>query len=440
MPLRAAVAAAATVCAIEVAADSLPAPLTDTDFNAFDPAQADLGQLLFYDKILSGNRNISCGTCHHHTFGGSDGVSLAIGEGGQGLGPERRVSAGPDLPVERVPRNAPALWNLGHREVSVLFHDGRLTVNPDLPSGFETPAGAKTPLGLSSILAAQALFPVTSATEMAGQGAENPIATVTSQDIAGVWPILEERVRAIPAYADLFAAAFDDVAAPDDITIVHIVNAIAAFIGTEWKNHDSPFDRHLAGNTDALGEDARRGMDLFFGEAACATCHSGPLFTDQSFHALALPAFGPGKVHEPGKAPVDPGRAFKTAQPDDAYRFRTPMLRNVALTAPYGHNGAFETLEGIVRHHANPLASLARWEPQAARLPQVEGLQEVDFAVLEDRPELLRERSTFDIAPVALTRRDVDDLVAFLNALTGETAEALPRGVPERVPSGLPVD
>ena len=85
--------------------------------------------MLFYDKILSGNRNISCGTCHHHDLGGGDGLSLGIGEGGQGLGPARRAESAADRIRKRIPRNAPALWNLGAGEITTLFHDGRLELS-----------------------------------------------------------------------------------------------------------------------------------------------------------------------------------------------------------------------------------------------------------------------------------------------------------------------
>ncbi|MEL6962894.1 MAG: cytochrome c peroxidase, partial [Pseudomonadota bacterium] len=73
------------------------------DFHAVDPAKAKIGQLLFYDKILSGNRNIACGTCHHHEHAGGDGVSLGIGEGGQGIGPARKAGLGSDRILRRIP-------------------------------------------------------------------------------------------------------------------------------------------------------------------------------------------------------------------------------------------------------------------------------------------------------------------------------------------------
>ncbi|MDD9922135.1 MAG: cytochrome-c peroxidase, partial [Boseongicola sp.] len=111
-------------------AAELPRPFSNDDFIAFDPDQAKIGQLLFYDKILSGNRNISCGTCHHHDLGGTDSLSLGIGEGGEGLGKKRVAQTAADRIRKRIPRNAPALWNLGAKSIDVLFHDGRLETVP----------------------------------------------------------------------------------------------------------------------------------------------------------------------------------------------------------------------------------------------------------------------------------------------------------------------
>ncbi|MEO1790363.1 MAG: cytochrome-c peroxidase, partial [Pseudomonadota bacterium] len=129
-------------------------PLTDADFLPVDPAKARLGQLLFYDKILSGNRNNSCGTCHHHEHAGTDGLSLGIGEGGSGVGPERTAGTGTDRIRKRIPRNAPALWNLGHRDIRVLFHDGRLSLADTYENRFDSPAEEWLPDGLDDIVAA----------------------------------------------------------------------------------------------------------------------------------------------------------------------------------------------------------------------------------------------------------------------------------------------
>ena len=419
---------------------SLPRPLTADDFIQFDADQAKLGQLLFYDKILSGNRNISCGTCHHHDLGGADGLSLGIGEGGEGLGPKRVAESASDRIRKRIPRNAPALWNLGAKDIRVMFHDGRLETSDLYGNGFNSPAEEWLPQGLDTILAAQAVFPLTARFEMAGDPEENEISGAVNDRIDNAWPILAKRVRIIPEYGDMFVAAFDHIDAPEQVTIVEIANALAAFIGTEWQNHDSPFDKYLAGDASVLSPEAKRGMDLFYGEAGCAVCHSGPLMSDQGFHALGLPAFGPGKTRRFDPQPRDVGRMGESDRLEDAYRFRTPMLRNVALTAPYGHNGAYPTLEGMVRHHLDPIGMREAWQQQDAKLPKAPWLERVDFIVQADRREMERQARALDIA-----RRDLDDegvaaLVAFLESLTGETALTRPLGRPDRVPSGLTVD
>ena len=316
-----------------------------------DPAQARIGQLLFYDKILSGNRNISCGTCHHHDLAGGDGLSLGIGEGGSGLGEDRLVG---DI-RKRVPRNAPSLWNIGHNSVDVLFHDGRLEVSDQFGNGFDSPAEEWFPQGLDNIVAAQALFPLTAQFKMAGNPGENDVAGATHDRIDAAWPIIAARVRANETYLSMFQEAFDTIEDPLDLTIVEIGNALGAFITTEWRSLDSPYDAWLTGTP--LPESAERGRAMFFGEARCASCHSGPLFTDQSFHALGLPSFGPGRTRTFDKMPRDVGRMGETDLLSDAYRFRTPSLRNVALTAPYGHNGAYPSLADIIRHHSDPVSA-----------------------------------------------------------------------------------
>ncbi len=414
-------------------------PITAEDFITFDADQARVGQLLFYDKILSGNKNISCGTCHHHDLAGGDGVSLGIGEGGTGLGPKRQPGDGADKIRKRIPRNAPALWNLGHKDVRVLFHDGRLEISDIYGNGYDSPAEEWLPQGLETILAAQALFPMTAQFEMAGNTGENEIIGAVTDRIDLGWPILAKRVRTIPEYGQMFVTAFDHIDRPEDVTIVEIGNALAAFIGTEWANYDSPYDAFLTDGT-PLPEDAERGRRLFFGEARCAQCHNGPLLSDQDFHAMALPPFGPGRTRRWDPIPRDVGRMGATDDLEDAYRFRTPSLRNVALTAPYGHNGAYASLKDMVRHMADPVSMRAAWTPARARLPEVPWLQEIDFVIQSDRLEMARHAATVDVRPVTLSDSQVDDIVAFLESLTGVTALERPLGRPERVPSGLPVD
>ena len=267
-----------------------------------EPHKVELGRLLFFDKILSGNKNISCATCHHPKHGTGDALALPLGEGPSGLGPEREPGESHSTAVHgRVPRNSPALFNLGAREFERLFHDGRVESDPNgyYEGGFITPAKWKLPSGLENVLAAQAMFPPTSAGEMAGAKGENPIADAASLNNAagpgGIWELLAERLQGIPEYVERFQAAFPDVEEPSDITFVHAANAIASFEADAFRMDDSPFDRHLRGDRDALTAAARRGMDLFYGRAGCDSCHTGRFQTDHDFHAIAMPQIGPGK-------------------------------------------------------------------------------------------------------------------------------------------------
>lgn len=419
---------------------ALPDPIQPDDFHPYDAKRAELGQLLFYDKLLSGNRNISCATCHHPAHGTSDGLSLGVGEGGVGLGPSRVIVQGENRPLKRVPRNAPALFNLGHKSITVMFHDGRVTDEDSYGVGFNTPIEEWLPLGLQSVLAAQSLMPLTSKVEMAGSPDENDLAAAANRRIDQVWPVVVARLQANPDYVALFIDAFDNVNSAADITAAHLGNALDDFQNSEWQSYASPFDAYLNGDANALNPAQKRGLDLFYGKANCATCHSGPLLTDQKFHALALPPFGPGRVRRFDLMARDVGRMSETDLIEDAYRFRTPSLRNVAETAPYGHNGAFATLEGILRHHLDPLQSLDTWDRSQLVLASDPGFEAIDFNIWDDHREMARLRGHIDIAPVSLSDPDIADLIAFLHALTDPQARDGRLGSPTAVPSGLPVD
>ena len=331
----------------------LPDPPRDHDYydnGAPDAAKVELGRLLFFDKVLSGNLNISCASCHHSLAGTGDGLSLPVGEGGSGLGVTRNNGAGASAVHERVPRNAPPVFNLGARQFRVLFHDGRLAVDPSQPSGFLSPAGDDLPFGLDNVLAAQAMFPVTSGAEMAGQPGENPIADAAAAgNLAGadgVWAQLAERLRGIDEYVNRFTSVYG-LASPEDLSYVHAANAIAAFESAAWRADDSAFDRYLRGDVRAMSGRQRRGMRVFFrrNRGDCASCHSGPFQTDHSFYAIGMPQIGPGKGDGP-TGREDFGRERVTLNPADRFKFRVPTLRNVELTAPYGHSGAFDHAGG----------------------------------------------------------------------------------------------
>ena len=295
------------------------------------------------------------------------------------------------------------------------------------------------PSGLDTVIAAQAVFPMVAQFEMAGNPKENEIAGAVHDRIDASWPILAKRVRIIPEYGEMFVAAFDNIKKPEQVSIVEVAEALGQFINNEWQNFDSPYDALISDGL-PLAPAAERGRQLFFGEANCGSCHSGPLLSDQKFHALGLPAFGPGRTRRFDPMPRDVGRMGESDALEDAYRFKTPRLRNIALTAPYGHNGAYPTLEGIIRHHLNPAKARAEWTRDIASLPSVPWLQEIDFVIQNDTLEMARQAEKIDIKPVGLSDKDVSDLVAFMHALTGKTALSRPSGVPETVPSGLAVD
>jgi cytochrome c peroxidase len=428
---------------------ALPAPLTEADFSARPAVDADkieLGKNLFFDKILSGNRNIACATCHHALTATGDGLSLPVGEGGHGLGVTRDTGTGSAAIQNRVPRNAPSLFNLGAREFTVLFHDGRIMADPAQPSGFQSPAGADLPAGLQDALAVQAMFPVTSTTEMAGQAGENSVAVAAAAgNLAGpdgVWAQLAGRLQLVPEYVELFMAAYPDIRDAADITYVHAANAIAAFEASALRFDNSPFDRYLRGDAVAMSPAAMRGMRVFYGKGRCAGCHAGPLQTDHGFHAIAMPQIGPGKGDNlPGYSDGrdDLGRERVTADPRDRFRFRTPSLRNIALTAPYGHAGAYDSLVAVVRHHLDPVAALHRYDTGTAVLTSRDDLDSMDFIVMDDafRRNAIAEAN--ELAPAQLGKQEFSDLLDFLYALTDPAALDLRAAVPAGVPSGLPL-
>lgn len=415
-------------------AQELPTP--NVVFPPVDAEQARLGQLLFFDPILSGSQTVSCATCHHPRFATSDGVSLGIGDGGFGLGPDRVVDA-ENTPEQRIPRNSPALFNLGATEFTSFFHDGRLQADESRPSGIRTPMGQDMAQGFASALSAQAMFPVLSGDEMAGHYSESDVAQAGRQGFItgpdGVWSILSARVAAIPAYR----VAFKDIIGEREIAFTDISDMIAAFISHEWRADGSAFDAYLRGEA-ALPEPAMRGMALFYGKADCSSCHAGQLQTDHGFHAIAMPQIGPGKAARFERHNRDTGRMRVTGDMADAYRFRTPSLRNVVHTAPYGHAGAYSALEDVVRHHLDTVASLQEFDPNQVVLPNLPMAN--DFNVLTQPEEVAAIAAANELAPMSLTDNEVFQILAFLETLTDEQSLAGRLGVPQSVPSDLPID
>lgn len=236
-------------------------------------------------------------------------------------------------------RNTPSLVNVGY--YSTYFWDGRV-------AGLEE----------------QALMPIRAADEM-------------NQDLDE----LEKELNAVPGYVTQFRAVFGTAVTRDGVA-----KALAAFQRTLVAG-PSPYDRYLAGDKKALSEEAKRGMDAFFGVGGCVRCHSGPLLSDEKFHRLGI-------SH-------DKGRGAITGRKDDDYRMRTPSLRNVGYTGPYMHDGSRRTLPDVVLHY------------------------------YRNAPAAGPEGSPVDIEALAANSfSDIPDLVAFLESLSGE----LPKVTPPKLP------
>ena len=390
-----------------------------------DPAMVALGQALMFDKILSGNRDVSCATCHDPTQHLTDGLALAVGTGGNGSGPARTLGAGRVF----VPRNAPTLLNspIG---LPYIFWDGRLTrFGPPLPD---------VVLPTNDLLQAQAMLPVLNRVEMRGEkgdldvfGNPNELAQFDDTQPNAIWQGVMHRLVAVPGYVTLFNAAFPSIPSTS-LTFQDMATAIAAFQTDALMKTGSPFDRYLARDNNALSVAAKRGGVLFFGEARCSQCHNGPFLGGRDFANSGVPQLGPGVGQG---APLDKGRGELLNFQFYQFAFRVPPLRNVELTAPYFHNGSFPTLESVVKHYNDVSTSLRTFDPST--LPaSVQGSYHGDVGTINAVLATLDGRLQ---SPLHLTDAQIADLVAFLKSLTDPAARDLSGIVPASVPSGLPV-
>lgn len=372
------------------------------------PALYRLGKALFSDTILSGNRNISCETCHHPQFASGDGLPLSIGEGGFGDGDQRQMGQG-----RVIPRHSPILFNLGAEKVHRMFWDGRVRMHP-VVNTFTTPepqlngsnpARSDFTRVLTSALSAQALFPPTSHDEMRGLPGTNEIADAKTN--FEVWERLTRRLMNTRKYPTMFRAAFPGTT---QFNFAHAAEALAEFEKIEFSAVNTPFDRFMRGDRHAMTDDQMKGAILFYSSARCFKCHAGPNMSDFHFHNVGFPQMGPGKNPDGD----DLGLYNHTNDPKDRYRFRTPPLRNIALTAPYGHAGTFKTIREVLRHYQNPKTVAERYQPTFDSLPylvQIETNRAWDRFYTID-PEIKQ-------FGLPLTLKDMDHLEAFLSeALT----------------------
>jgi cytochrome c peroxidase len=388
------------------------------------PALVQLGRSLAFDKILSGNRDISCMTCHLPSLATGDFRSLSIGQGATGLGATRIHPDG-----VFIPRNAPPLFNVF--ALQPLFWDGRIF--QDEASTFHTPAGpAITPamqrvfeLGTVSILP---LFPVVNREEMRAANG-NELALISDDHPEQVWEALMKRLGSIPEYRRLFELAYPGQRF-QQMTFAHASNAIGGFFVDQLSFNNSPWDKFLAGNDGAMTPVQLQGAKNFM-SARCSICHNGPALTDNRFHNVAVAQLGPGKGDGPDGRD-DFGRERVTENAADRYAFRTPALRNVELTAPYGHDGAFFDLRAFVAHYSESDLKLRDFD-----ITQLEPL--LQGTVLPTITQILATRDPL-LNGVVFPDQVIDEVTEFMKALTDPAARKLDRIVPIRVPSGLPVD
>ena len=365
------------------------APLPDEPVrpvdNPLDPARVELGRLLFFDPVLSGPLDVACSTCHLPRFAFTDGRQFPSGAGGEGLGPDRTDPA--PAPLRLMPRNSPPVFNIG------LYGRGSTT-----PTSNGTMFWSGSAFGLED----QVLNPIAADNELRGMTYPKPVA-VDSVLI---------RLRGIQGYLDAFENAFPQVAAAAQgdparlITHTTLRLTLAAYI-RELMTPEAPLDHFLEGNDGALSAQQQRGLDLFIGKGGCVECHTGPLLSDFSMRVIGAEQEGIGRDTTPGD---DLGWGEHGGTP---YSFRTPPLRQVALTPPYLHAGTAEDLEEL-------LAFKNRGVSEHSRVSDAQ----LDPAV----------------KPLGLTSAEIQDLVAFLHALTDSTTpQSQLFQAPESVPSGLTV-
>lgn len=282
--------------------DHFPIPNVPVD-NPMTQPKVDLGRFLFYDTRLSVNNEMSCASCHQQDLAFTDGKGLSEGTTG-----------------EFTPRGAMSLANI--------VYSSRLTWANHLLDRLEdqsmTPLFGEDPV------------------EMGMSGLENRLTTLFSTD---------------PLYSQMFKDAFPDDDAP--YSIGNLTKALASFERI-LLSFETPFDKYMSGNTDALSDVAKRGLGLFLSERLeCFHCHGGFNFSDSLSHQ-ATP-FDEVAFHNTGLYNIDGQGSYPhpnqgifslTGDPLDMGRFKAPSLRNIALTAPYMHDGSIQTLREVVEHYA----------------------------------------------------------------------------------------
>ncbi len=405
-------------------------PSTSRDIPSIESPKAQLGMKLFFTKSLGGAMDSACVTCHHPMLGGGDNLSLSIGVDAidpELLGKGRVHDSGAanyDNGFAPVPRNAPTTFNLALWDKG-LFWDYRVeSITPEAGEngsvgGIRTPDSA---FGFedfnagANLAVAQARFPVTSNEEMRSFSFEE---NSSNSEVRTHLALRLNDTTAIDYIANSWEEEFAPVYGANQVTFSTIADAIGEYERSQLFVNN-PWKAYVQGNENALSAEAKRGAKLFFGAYEnggmnCVACHSGDFFTDEDFHVMAIPQVGHGK----GDGVEDDfGRSRESSDSTDKYAFRTPTLLNVEVTGPWGHDGAYTTLEAIVRHMVNPDAAVAGYD-----LSQLDGNVKTTNTTTNTALSLaqLNANKNAGLSPhqnMNATQGQIDDLVSFLKALT----------------------
>jgi len=356
-----------------------------------------LGRDLFFNPELSGNRNISCADCHHPETFTTDKLLLSLGEGAEGR--ETYLGGRQQMAGKIIPRNSPALFNL--HQVPSLFWDGRVFWDKRTDEVHAPVALNKNEMSvLKDVLGVQALFPLVSHEEMRGVAGTNEIANAKSEREA--WELIFKRIYDNNHYKKALNALFPN----ETHSIFHLARAIAHFEAHAFYASDTNYDDYLSGNHEALSEKEKRGMDVFFSKGECWKCHKGEQLSDFSFHNIGVPQIGPGISKGDDK-----GLFERTKNPAHLYAFRVPPLRNVALTAPYFHDGSMRTLEEVIEHYDEVIVSLKDFTFTVDYPNYVEVIKGPDANTHESKINSLSFKLRTSLE---FTEEEEDDLIYFL--------------------------
>ena len=427
-----------------------------------DPELADLGRLLFFDKILGLHDDNSCAGCHAPAFGFGDSQPMAIGVDNNDIVGASRC--GP-----RNQRRSPLVANTVF--YPALMWTPRfvaLSGDPFDPSlGFKFPAPEGVIMGEPTLLAAQGSLPSTELVEMAGfsgitanpgpfgpdhfQFDDGHGQTLPPPDDTGFhnFPIQEAvdaRLNANPAYLEKFSQVFNGgVMLPvGGITISMRRRALAEF-QTALTAANAPLDRFARGEWTAMTRGQKQGALLFFGEAGCVHCHAvageaNEMFSDFLPHRIGGPQLAPVFGLGTGNVIFDgPGRnedfGFEQTEGDPAlrYTFRTAPLRNLKVAPAFFHNGAFGTLEAAIAHHLDVVASLQSYDPTANHVPADLAVGPFEDILAAGIDPLLQDSMELD-------GQEFRNLVEFVrNGLFDDRVLSFCEHIPESVPSGMPL-